>query len=167
MLPTHVFGPADYAEDTLSGYRAGDIVSELSFSFHCINFAPSQEMKFSTAAGSIIAAATLLSTVNAQYYQRSSACPSLGCVYPPDQVSFIPGQAFDIRVEVQAPLNGSEAYNNGQPNKDFSLTITNQNTGQSSDVETFFNIADPKVEAYNFTYYEGRFLLYLFSALSD
>lgn len=32
-------------------------------------------------------------------------------------------QAFDIRVEVQAPANGSRPFNNGQPFPEFELTI--------------------------------------------
>ncbi len=47
-----------------------------------------------------LAAATLLPGVAAQTFQRLGACPDLGCVLPPDQSEFLPGQFFDLRVEV-------------------------------------------------------------------
>jgi hypothetical protein len=60
--------------------------------------------KIATVAGAL----TLSSLVNAQSFQRLGACPDLGCVFPPDQADFLAGQYFDIRVEVHAPVNGSE-----------------------------------------------------------
>lgn len=44
---------------------------------------------------------------------RSAACPTLGCVFPPDQTDFIAGQVFDVRIEAQAPANGSAPFNGG------------------------------------------------------
>ena len=45
---------------------------------------------------------------SAEFFYRLGACPKLGCILPPDQADFLPGQYFDIRVEVHAPQNGSE-----------------------------------------------------------
>ncbi|KAK1923210.1 alkaline phosphatase [Papiliotrema laurentii] len=103
-----------------------------------------------------IAAVALLTSASAQTFRRTAACPTLGCLFPPDQTDFIAGQSFDIRVEVQAPVNGSEAYNGGQVNPNFSLQIGGQGA-DLVDVTTFFGIEDPKVESYNFTYYEDLF----------
>jgi hypothetical protein len=61
-----------------------------------------------------------------QTFQRLGACPTLGCVFPPDQADFLAGQAFDIRLEVHAPVNGSEAFNSGVPDKGFTFTISFQ-----------------------------------------
>ena len=52
-------------------------------------------------------------------------------------------ETFDIRVEVQAPVNGSEAYNNGVPSEDFSVTIAGHG-GQASSVAQFFGIQEPQ-----------------------
>lgn len=60
-----------------------------------------------------------------------------------DQVDFIAGQTFDIRVEVQAPVNGSEAYNGGVPSSDFSVVIAGGDS-EPIDITQFFSIEDPK-----------------------
>lgn len=60
------------------------------------------------AFSKLAAATTLVSLVSAQTFQRLGGCPDLGCVFPPDQTDFLAGQYFDIRVEVHAPVNGSE-----------------------------------------------------------
>lgn len=52
-------------------------------------------------------------------------------------------ETFDIRVEVQAPVNGTEAYNNGVPNEAFSLKIGGEGA-ELIDVTKFFSIEDPK-----------------------
>lgn len=54
-------------------------------------------------------AASLAATVSAQTFQRLGTCPTLGCILPPDAQDFLAGQYFDIRLEVHAPVNGSEA----------------------------------------------------------
>jgi len=46
---------------------------------------------------------------SAQTFQRLGTCPTLGCILPPDAQDFLAGQYFDIRVEIHAPVNGSEA----------------------------------------------------------
>lgn len=54
-------------------------------------------------------AASFVSAVSAQTFQRLGTCPTLGCILPPDAQDFLAGQYFDIRLEVHAPVNGSEA----------------------------------------------------------
>ncbi|EHY54972.1 hypothetical protein HRR83_005770 [Exophiala dermatitidis] len=93
----------------------------------------------------------------AQTYQRLGGCPSLGCILPPDQADFLPGQYFDIRVEVHAPLNGSEAIPGyTTPDANFSLTIEKEGKGAKPAAD-FFNIPEPKLETWNFTWYEDLF----------
>ena len=92
-------------------------------------------------------------------FTRSNGCPTLGCVYPVDYTEFIAGSVFDIRVEAQAPANGTTAYNGGVPNPNFGLSIRKVTNGTSLpvNVTSFFNIVDPVVERYNFTYFEVCF----------
>ncbi|PPQ69150.1 hypothetical protein CVT25_004530 [Psilocybe cyanescens] len=94
--------------------------------------------------------------VSAQTFQRLGTCPTLGCVFPPDQTDFLAGQLFDIRLEVHAPVNGSEAYNGGVVNEKFSFCIQ---SGKSScqDVTTFFKVRDPVLEKWSFSYFEDLF----------
>ena len=54
-------------------------------------------------------AACLAAAVSAQTFQRLGTCPTLGCIIPPDAQDFLAGQYFDIRIEIHAPVNGSEA----------------------------------------------------------
>ncbi|WWC92424.1 uncharacterized protein L201_007381 [Kwoniella dendrophila CBS 6074] len=98
----------------------------------------------------------LASPAFAQTFRRTAACPKLGCVFPPDQTDFIAGQTFDLRIEVQAPVNGSEAYNNGQVDPNFTIQIGGEG-GNLVDASEFFGLSDPQVEKYNFTYYEDLF----------
>lgn len=56
-------------------------------------------------AAAVVAVASLAS---AQTFQRLGGCPTLGCLLPPDQTDFLAGAYFDIRVEIHAPVNGSE-----------------------------------------------------------
>ena len=62
--------------------------------------------KVSTAA---TLAASLFAAVSGQTFQRLGTCPELGCIIPPDAQDFLAGQYFDIRIEIHAPVNGSEA----------------------------------------------------------
>jgi hypothetical protein len=93
----------------------------------------------------------------AQTYQRLGGCPSLGCILPPDQVDFLPGQFFDIRVETHAPINGSEVVPGYTiPDSNFTLTIAKDGqTAQSA--ASFFKIQEPMLETWNFTWYEDLF----------
>ncbi|CRK18404.1 hypothetical protein BN1723_011567 [Verticillium longisporum] len=102
-------------------------------------------------------AAAGLSAVSAQTFQRLGSCPDLGCVLPPDQSDFLPGQFFDLRVEVHAPINGSEAFNKGVPDEDFSVTITKEG-GETKSLEEFFKIdKEPKLESWTFHWYEDLY----------
>lgn len=71
---------------------------------------------------------------------------------PPDQQDFLAGQFFDIRVEVHAPVNGSEATN-GMPDEDFTLTISKAGETAST-ASKFFKSDEPKLETWDFSYYE-------------
>jgi len=97
-----------------------------------------------------LAALPLLSFVSAQTFQRLGGCPTLGCVFPPDAQDFLAGQFFDIRLEVHAPVNGSEATN-GRPDTNFTFTVGK--VGQAPRAATqFFGIDEPKLESWNFTW---------------
>ncbi|KAF2772664.1 alkaline phosphatase-like protein [Teratosphaeria nubilosa] len=99
--------------------------------------------------------ACLLGAAFAQTYQRLGSCPTLGCILPPDQQDFLAGQLFDIRLEVHAPKNGSEATS-GIPDSDFTFSISKVGApGQPA--AGFFGIAEPKLETWNFTYFEDLF----------
>lgn len=104
----------------------------------------------------LIGALLAATAATAQTHRRTAACPKLGCVFPPDQVEFLPGQTFDIRVEVQAPVNGSQAYNGGVVNTDFKLEIGGEGA-ELIDITQFFGLEDPQAEKYNFTWYEDLF----------
>ena len=100
--------------------------------------------------------AAVVATASAQTFQRLGSCPTLGCVLPPDQSDFLPGQFFDLRVEVHAPLNGSEAYNGGVPDEAFTVTIA-KGGGAPKDFATYFEIQEPKLEKWTFSWYEDLF----------
>ena len=89
-----------------------------------------------------IASSLIVGTV-AQTFQRLGTCPDLGCVFPPDQADFLPGQTFDIRVEVHAPVNGSEAYASGILDENFYLEIQMVG-GDAQRVDLFFNLPEPR-----------------------
>ncbi|KAI0440552.1 alkaline phosphatase [Xylaria telfairii] len=105
---------------------------------------------------SLAALAASLAVVAGQTYQRLGGCPSLGCVLPPDQSDFLPGQYFDLRIEVHAPVNGSEAFNNGKPDENFSVTIAKEG-GRKKGIAEFFHIKEPKLEKWDFKWYEDLF----------
>ncbi|KAK8040773.1 alkaline phosphatase-like protein [Apiospora phragmitis] len=100
--------------------------------------------------------AASLTAVSGQYYQRLGTCPTLGCVLPPDQQDFLPGQYFDLRFEVHAPVNGSEAFNNGVPDEKFTVTISKEG-GAVEDVAKFFKLEEPKIEKWSFKWYEDLY----------
>ncbi|KAF2021605.1 alkaline phosphatase-like protein [Aaosphaeria arxii CBS 175.79] len=102
-----------------------------------------------------LAAALLASAVSAQTFQRLGTCPTLGCVFPPDQADFLAGQYFDIRLEVHAPKNGSEAIGL-PPDEKFTFTIARGNE-TAKPVTEFFKLEEPKLEKWNFTWYEDLF----------
>ncbi|KAJ5583804.1 hypothetical protein N7450_006468 [Penicillium hetheringtonii] len=104
---------------------------------------------------SILATACTLSCAAAQTFQRLGGCPDLGCVFPPDQADFLPGQYFDIRLEVHSPVNGSEARV-GEPDSDFKFTIAKKG-GHSVSAAKYFKVKEPELERWNFTWYEDLF----------
>ncbi|KAG6817664.1 hypothetical protein H0H87_005421 [Tephrocybe sp. NHM501043] len=104
-----------------------------------------------------IATLFLANAVSAQYYKRLGACPKLGCVFPPDQTDFLVGQYFDVRLEVHAPVNGSEARstNPGVPDEQFTFCIQSEH-GQCKDASAFFG-QEPALEKWSFSYFEDLF----------
>jgi hypothetical protein len=65
------------------------------------------------------------------------------------RTDFLAGQYFDIRLEVHAPLNGSEA-NGGIPDPNFAFTM--QKVGRSPQSgSSFFSVSEPPLEKWNFT----------------
>lgn len=101
-------------------------------------------------------AAASLSVAAAQTFQRLGACPDLGCVLPPDQSDFLPGQFFDLRLEIHAPVNGSEAFNAGKPDEKFTVTIAKEG-GKPKSIAQFFNVPEPELEKWDFHWYEDLF----------
>jgi hypothetical protein len=74
------------------------------------------------------------------------------------RADFLAGQFFDIRLEVHQPKNGSEAI--GLPlDEKFTFTITKD--GKTAPVTEYFKIQEPKLEKWNFTWYEGKILSHL------
>ncbi|PHH69430.1 hypothetical protein CDD82_7771 [Ophiocordyceps australis] len=103
-----------------------------------------------------VVVATWLSGGGAQTYQRLGTCPDLGCILPPDQSDFLAGQLFDLRFEVHAPVNGSEAANGGRPDSGFRATIS-KDGGEAQDIARYFGVAEPGVETWQFKWYEDLF----------
>lgn len=69
------------------------------------------------------------------------------------RADFLPGQFFDIRLEVHSPVNGSEARV-GVPDSDFKFTISKKG-GHSTPAAKYFKVEEPELERWNFTWYEG------------
>lgn len=107
-------------------------------------------------ANIIAALAASLTAVSAQTFQRLGTCPTLGCVLPPDQSDFLPGQLFDLRVEVHAPVNGSEAAHDGKPDKKFKVTIAKDGE-KPKDFAKAFKVKEPELETWTFSWYEDLF----------
>ncbi|TID27315.1 putative extracellular phytase [Venturia nashicola] len=105
---------------------------------------------------SVGAVAFLFDAVLAQTFQRLGTCPDLGCIFPPDQADFLAGQYFDIRLEVHAPVNGSEARGNPIPDPNFTFTIAHEKSAAVAATK-FFNVSEPAIERWNFTWYEDLF----------
>ncbi|KAL1841428.1 hypothetical protein VTJ49DRAFT_7043 [Mycothermus thermophilus] len=132
-------------------------------------------MLLQTCAVAATYLAASLPVVAGQTFQRLGTCPDLGCIIPPDQQDFLPGQEFDIRFEIHAPQNGSEAaVPNAVPDANFTATITrtggdgqgkakgkgkgkgNQESVQS--ITTFFGLdSEPALETWTFSWYEDLF----------
>ncbi|KAL8871836.1 MAG: hypothetical protein Q9174_002416, partial [Haloplaca sp. 1 TL-2023] len=69
---------------------------------------------------------------------------------------FLAGQLFDIRLEVHAPVNGSEATNRTSPDTSFTFTIAREG-GSPQSATSFFSVSEPGIERWNFTWYEDLF----------
>jgi hypothetical protein len=69
------------------------------------------------------------------------------------RADFLPGQYFDIRLEVHSPVNGSEARA-GEPDPNFTFTIAKKGKKPVSATK-YFDIKEPELERWNFTWYEG------------
>jgi hypothetical protein len=67
----------------------------------------------------------------------------------------LPGQHFDIRLEVHAPANGTQATRNTVPDSKFTFTIA-KSSGQAQNASQYFKVAEPKLESWNFTWFEGQ-----------
>lgn len=74
------------------------------------------------------------------------------------RADFLPGQFFDIRLEVHSPVNGSEARVS-VPDSDFKFTITKKGS-HSISAAKYFKIKEPELERWNFTWYEGMYPLH-------
>lgn len=110
-------------------------------------------------SGGVLALLLSIVSVNGQTFQRLGTCPTLGCILPPDQQDFLPGQQFDIRFEVHAPKNGSEAFNDGVPDEKFTVTIAKEG-GRPRSLSSFFDLKkeqEPSLEKWTFSWYEDLF----------
>lgn len=105
---------------------------------------------------SVAVLAALAAPVAAQTYRRLGTCPTLGCLLPPDQSDFLPGQLFDLRVEVHAPVNGTEAAHDGTPDEGFTVTIA-KGDEEPRDFAEAFGIDEPEIENWDFDWYEDLF----------
>ncbi|PNS18568.1 hypothetical protein CAC42_5107 [Sphaceloma murrayae] len=113
------------------------------------------------AFSTLAAAAALTGLTSAQTFQRLGACPQLGCIFPPDQTDFLAGQYFDIRLEVHAPRNGSEAISS-PPDPNFRFSVQKIGQERPRPAPAFFNrfgfnLTEPPLERWNFTWYEDLF----------
>jgi hypothetical protein len=64
------------------------------------------------------------------------------------------GQYFDIRVEVHAPQNGSEAIGL-PPDENFTFTIAKEG-GEAKSVVGYFGLEEPELERWDFSWFEGK-----------
>jgi hypothetical protein len=71
------------------------------------------------------------------------------------RADFLAGQYFDIRLEVHAPINGSEATGNSKADEKFTFTIS-KGKGYTVPATQYFKVPEPKLEHWNFSWYEGR-----------
>ena len=110
-----------------------------------------------TTAAVAFGVISLVSQVDAQTFRRLDGCPTMGCVFPVDGARFVPGMHFDLRVEVHAPLNGTEKYNNGTADPNFSVWVGKQGTPLLPAATFFATQQAPPLERWNFSYYEDLF----------
>jgi hypothetical protein len=101
------------------------------------------------SVAALVFCACIVTQTSAQTFKRLGACPTLGCVFPPDQTDFLPGQYFDIRLEVHAPVNGSEATHDGKPDEKFTFCIQS-GKNDCVDAAKFFGVGQPNLETWTF-----------------
>jgi hypothetical protein len=71
------------------------------------------------------------------------------------RADFLAGQYFDIRLEVHQPRNGSEFI--GLPlDNNFTFTVAKKG-GEAKSATEFFSLQEPKLEHWNFTWFEGMY----------
>ena len=92
---------------------------------------------------------SVVSVAFAQTFQRLGSCPTFGCILPPDQQDFLAGQFFDIRLEIHAPVNGSEATD-GVPDEAFTFTLGKVGAA-AQPANEFFGVKEPRLETWDFT----------------
>ena len=70
------------------------------------------------------------------------------------RTDFLAGSFFDIRLEVHSPINGSEARV-GEPDPNFTFTIAKKG-GKPVPATKYFDVAEPKLERWDFKWFEGK-----------
>lgn len=65
------------------------------------------------------------------------------------------GQYFDIRLEVHQPVNGSE-YTGKPLDERFTFTVAKKGAA-AKPVTEYFKLQEPKLEKWNFSYWEGKY----------
>ncbi|KAG0315707.1 hypothetical protein BGZ99_007313, partial [Dissophora globulifera] len=103
----------------------------------------------------LLSIATAISAVAASpldpagQFKRLGACPTLGCLFPPDRAEFLAGSYFDVRVEVHAE-------NDATPNPNYSLTIEKLSNDKAKpkpvDFSKFSKVKSNAQESWDFTY---------------
>ncbi|KAF8930207.1 alkaline-phosphatase-like protein [Dissophora ornata] len=104
----------------------------------------------------LLSLATAISVVAASpldpagQFKRLGACPTLGCVFPPDRAEFLAGAHFDVRVEVHAESDA-------KPNTKYSLSIEKLSNGSKSkpkavEFTKFSHIKPDAQESWDFSY---------------
>lgn len=63
----------------------------------------------------------------------------------------------DIRNEIHAPVNGSEAFRNGIPDKNFEFWLKHEDDKELTKVTDYFSVQDSPLETWTFDWYEDLF----------
>ncbi|KAF9200947.1 hypothetical protein BGZ49_008812 [Haplosporangium sp. Z 27] len=108
----------------------------------------------------LLSIATAISAVAALdpagQFKRLPACPTLGCLSPPDRAEFLAGAHFDVRVEVHAE-------NDDKVNPNYSLTIekisghakeNHHGKAKPIDFTKWSKVTPDHKESWDFTYYK-------------
>lgn len=80
------------------------------------------------------------------------------------RADFLGGQYFDIRLEVHAPQNGSQASGRS-PDENFSFTIAKVGDdgvrSKAVNAAQYFESEEPELEKWSFSWYEGKLFIEL------